>query len=104
MTPFMGESGVKLFYSLRIAGMNHDAIVKAEIAACRDRDAAVQRFIVTKIVLAERIGGIQPIAARVPISRMLRILRVVEDGDPEFLPLDARRIVHPTRTLAPDLL
>src|SRR4051812_26576155 len=84
--------------------MHHHAIPEPQSLPRLDRDAAVARFIVVEIALAERIRGEQAIAPRMPVCRMLRVPWMIEDRDPHLLAFELARVIHPVRALAPDCL
>src|SRR5215813_9423543 len=83
--------------------MDQHAIAKCQIASGRNCDTAVARFVIVKIVFAEWIGRVQPIAARMPEGRMLRIGWMIKNHYPHAPPLQLSGIIHPTRAFAPDV-
>src|SRR6266849_1480799 len=83
--------------------MNDHAIAKANRMPRLDRHAAVSTLVVQKIVKAEDICREEPVAARMPVCRVARIGRMVEDGDPQLLAVNLTEVVHPARAMSPDL-
>src|SRR5439155_14035733 len=54
-----------------------------------------------KIMQAERIRGEQTVVAHVPPGRMTRVLRMIEDGDPDNLAIHRTVVVAPRGAFAP---
>src|ERR1700716_3174884 len=80
----------------RVTRMNDHAIPEAQCAAWFERDTAVLRFVAGESAQAERIGGEQSIRAHMP-ARAARILRVIENCDPQLLTVDLAGVIHPIR-------
>ena len=65
---------------------------------------SVLRFIVEEIMLAECVRCEQTVVASVPIGRVLRVLRMIEDCYSELLSIERSRVIHPRRWLPPHVL
>src|SRR5262245_27286223 len=64
----------------RVAVMDQHTVAQQELAASGNRVAPVATAIAGELFDAERIGGEQPVGARVPVGGRPRVLRVIEDG------------------------
>ncbi len=86
-----------------IAGMNDYTIPEACRVTGADSVSAFDLRSWIEVSYAERIDGKQAIIAGVPAGRMIWILRMIEDQNPDFLPGDGTHIVDPVRPLPPDV-
>src|SRR5262245_58296399 len=84
--------------------MDDDAVTKLKFAILRDCHASVARLVIKEVVFAEGIGSAESVPARMPVGRVLGILRMIENGHSSLLALQRGGIVHPLCTLAPNLL
>src|SRR5713226_8829055 len=83
--------------------MNDHAVTEPLRLPRLNGHAAVRRFIVQEIVKAENVRSEQAITARVPIGRVPWILGMVQYGDAQLFAFNFSRIIHPVRTMSPDL-
>ena len=88
----------------RVAVVDHHAVAEGERLAFGDRDAAVALGVVVEVVFAKGIDREQPVIARVPISRMLDVGGIIEDGDAERFAIHLAGVIHPVGALAPDVV
>ena len=89
---------------IRQPRMYNHAIPEPHRLARLERHRAAAVLVIVKIVLAENVGREQTIIASVPVRRVLRILRMVEDCDAILFAVQRTRIVLPRERLSPDLL
>src|ERR1051326_2433022 len=84
----------------RVALVQEKAVSKSYALAGGNFEIA-GRFIgqFFKIMLAEGIGGEQPIIAHMPPRRMARVFRVIENSDAHSLAFDRAVVVAPFSTL-----
>src|ERR1019366_2165998 len=86
-----------------VALVNHHAITETDYLAAFHGHTAVPRFVSREIANAEDVRGKQAVRTRVPVCGAPRVAWIVEDGDPHRPAVHRAIVVHPRRTLAPDV-
>src|SRR5262245_6555034 len=87
-----------------IAGMYDDTVAETHGLPRLQRNAAIALLVVVVIVLAENIHREQAVIAGVPVGRVLRIRRVIEDRDAELLAIELARVIDPWGWFSPNVL
>src|SRR5438874_391759 len=84
-----------------IAAMDVEAVSEGDVRSGGNGEFPRARGLLLELMKPERVGGEQTIVAHVPPGRMARILRVIEDGHADDLPVHRAVVIAPGGALAP---
>src|SRR6476659_2453780 len=87
-----------------VAGMDNYAVAKTERVTGLHAQAAILRLVVREVVNPEWICREKTVSPGMPIRRVARIRRIIEDRDAHRLAIYGAIVVHPRGPLAPYLL